>query len=444
MKKHSIAIIGSGYVGLVTGACFAKLGHAVTCHDIDKRKIRNLQKGIAPFFEPGLTSLIKETVKKGNLRFSSDLSEALYGVSVIFITVGTPSNKDGSVDLTYVKAAVKDIASHMRGGEILVSKSTVPIGTSLLIRRIVSKRFSGKFSVVSNPEFLQEAVAIKAFLEPDRIIMGYEDLVTPKVKKTIKDLYAKVKAPIIETDNRTAELIKYAANVFLTSQISFINSIARLCEEIGADVELVAKALKADKRIGQRAFINAGIGYGGLCFPKDIRALIRISERIGYKFKFLDVVEEVNKEQRAVFVEKMKRLVPKIRGKKIALLGLSFKPKTDDMREAPSIDIVKRLQKLGAKIHATDPVAITNAKQIFGKSITYHKNPYSAIKGAYVVGIITEWPQYKKLNLQKVKRLLRLPNIVDGRNIYEPDKMRRAGFNYLAMGRGYIRDIKVK
>lgn len=444
MTRHAITIVGSGYVGLVTGACLAKLGHRVVCHDIDTKKISLLKRGSMPFFEPGLREIILQSVRQKRLTFESDPVTALRGSEVIFITVGTPSRKDGSVDISYVKSAAKSIAANLRGGEIIVSKSTVPIGASLLLRRSIQRTFSGHFSIVSNPEFLREGVALGAFLKADRIILGYEQQVTARVKKIMREIYAGIKAPIIETNNRTAELIKYAANVFLASHISFINSIARLCEEIGADVEVVSAALKADPRIGQRAFLSAGIGYGGLCFPKDIRALIRISQKLGYRFKFLDVVDQINKDQRKFFVQRIRMLVPKIKGKKVALLGLSFKPQTDDLRDAPSLDIIKSLLRAGAKLHVTDPVAINSTRRIFGSLLTYHRNPYDALRGAHVAAIITEWPQFTALKLEKMKKLLAEPNIVDGRNIYDPETMRHLGFRYIGIGRGYIREIFVK
>ncbi len=436
MKPERIAIIGTGYVGLVTGACFASLGHRVVCYDTDKKKILDLRKGKMPFFEPGLKELIQRMTRKGTLHFSLDLDQTVQRSRVIFITVGTPSRQDGSVDLSYVKAATADVARYLRGGEIIVSKSTVPVGASHLVRRIVKKHFKGNFSVISNPEFLREGVAISTFLKQDRVIIGYEPETSLQVKRVIRSLYRPLHAPLIETNNRTAELIKYAANVFLASEISFINSIARLCEEIGADVELVSEALKADPRIGKKAFLSAGIGYGGLCFPKDIRALIRISRRIGYRFEFLDVVERVNKEQRKVFVDKMRRLLGTLKGKRVALLGLAFKPDTDDMRDAPSVDIIRRLLRAGARVHVTDPVALSVGRRIFGMSIRYSRSPYDALRGAQIAGFVTEWPVYRTLDFSRVKKIMSSAKIVDGRNMFDPEKMRKSGFAYQAIGRG--------
>ncbi len=435
MEHYRITILGTGYVGLVTGVCLASFGHKVTCVDIDVKKIVGLKRGVMPFFEPGLASLVRHQVKQKRLQFSTDAHASIPGSEMIFMTVGTPAKRDGSVDLSYVRDAADMIGPHLRGQEIIISKSTVPVGTSQTIRRIIRRHFRGPFAVVSNPEFLREGVALKAFSRPDRVVLGYEPKTSATVKRKMRSLYRFARGRIIQTNTETAELIKYAANVFLAGEISFINSIARLCEEVGTNVEDVARALRADPRIGQKAFLNAGIGYGGLCFPKDIRALIKMSKRIGYRFSYLNVIEEVNRDQRKLFVDKIRRLVPRLRGAKVAILGLSFKPDTDDMRDAPSIEIIKRLLCLGAKITATDPVAIPTAHRIFGNSITYVPDAASALKGADVAGIVTEWPIYRRLNFTKVRRLMRHPNVVDGRNIFDPKKMALLGFRYDSIGR---------
>lgn len=436
MDHFRIVMMGSGYVGLVTGAALASLGHRVTCFDIDAKKISSLKRGVMPFFEPGLAQLVRRESQRGRLTFSVDLHATVPGANIIFLAVGTPPRKDGSVDLSFVRGAADMVGPHLRGGEIIVSKSTVPVGTSQTIRRIIRRHFRGAFSVVSNPEFLREGVALETFLHPDRVVVGYEPDTSRSTKMMMRRLYGFAGGRVIETDNSTAELVKYAANVFLAGEISFINSIARLCEEVGTDVEDVARALKADPRIGQKAFLSAGIGYGGLCFPKDIRALIKISKRIGYRFSYLEVIEQVNKDQRKMFVDKMRDMIS-LRGARVAILGLSFKPNTDDMRDAPSVDIVSRLVRLGAKVVATDPVALKAAQRIFGNTIEYTKNPYDAVRGADIVGLLTEWPQFRRLNMRRVRRLMKHPNIVDGRNVFDPGSMRVIGFRYMGIGRGY-------
>lgn len=435
MKHYTLTIVGTGYIGLVTGACFALMGHTVVCHDVDRAKISGLQKGKMPFYEPGLRTLVRGMVGKRRLRFTTDLEDAVQQSQVVFFTVGTPSRKDGSVDLRYVRQAAQDLAGYVRPGMIIVSKSTVPVGTSLLIRRILERGGAKKFAIVSNPEFLREAVAIDSFIHADRVVIGYEEHTPSRVRRIMNAVYSGLHVPIIETNNRSAELIKYAANVYLAGQISFINSIARLCEEIGADVEEIATALKADRRIGPRAFLQAGIGYGGLCFPKDIRALIKISKKMGYHFKYLDVVEEVNKDQRKIFVEKLRRMLGTLKGKHITLFGLSFKPNTDDMREAPSLDIIRLLLKAGAHVAVTDPKAIPYARRILGKSVTYISQPARAVVGADAIGIVTEWSDYRRLPWSTLIKKMKSPHILDGRNMLNPRTMASYGYLYEAMGR---------
>ena len=427
-----IAIAGSGYVGLVTGTCLAELGNDVVCVDIDKEKINKLNKGQVPIYEPGLDELIKRNKKEGRLSFTTDLKDAVKKSDIIFICVGTPPKDNGEADLSHVEAAARTIAEVMDKYKVIVEKSTVPVQTGEDVARTIKNynKHNVKFDVVSNPEFLREGSAVNDFLNPDRIVIGAD---SEKAINMMKELYKPLKAPILVTNIKSAELIKHASNSFLATKISFINAIANICEKTGADVEKVAEGMGYDKRIG-KAFLNAGLGYGGFCFPKDAEAFIRIAEKLGYDFKLLKAVQEINKEQKELFVKKIEKSLWILKKKRIAILGLSFKPNTDDMRFAPSIDIINALQKEGANIQAYDPEAMENAKKIL-KGVTYCKDAYEAAKGADALIILTEWNEFKELDLKKIKSLLNNPLIIDGRNIYGPAIVKKEGFKYISIGR---------
>ena len=430
-----ISIIGSGYVGLVVGTCLAELGNDVICADIDKDKIDNLNKGAIPIYEPGLKELLERNLKVKRISFTTDIKKATEHAEIIFIAVGTPPGKDHKADLTAVKEVAKDIGKYMDNYKVIVNKSTVPVGTASLVRSIIkeSQTKEIEFDIVSNPEFLKEGSAIKDFMTPDRIIIGTN---SDKAKEIMEKLYksiARTNKPILFTDTKSAEIIKYASNAMLATRISFMNEIARLCEQVGADVKLVAKGVGLDSRIGPR-FLQAGCGYGGSCFPKDVKALAQTMNCHEVESKILQAVEEVNENQKKSLLPKIKSLVPDLNGKTIAIWGLAFKPKTDDMREAPSIVIIKQLQEEGAKIRAFDPEAIENAKKTLN-DIEYAQNPYESLEGCDALIILTEWDEFRELDKKKVKELLKHPNIIDGRNIYDPKEMEELGFNYIGIGR---------
>lgn len=431
-----ITIIGSGYVGLATGTCLAKLGNYVTCVDIDKEKISHLKKGISPIYEPGLEKLIRENLNKGRLSFTSNPRKPIQESEIIFITVGTPSNKKGKVNISYLKQAVRDIGEALRGKDygfkVIVNKSTVPVQTGDLITKILRKYYRN-FEIVSNPEFLREGRALSDTLKPDRIVLGIEK---ERAKKIILSLYKSFSCPILITDIKTAETIKYAANAFLATEISFINEIANFCEKVGADVTKVARALKLDKRIGPYAFLSAGAGWGGSCFPKDVRGLISQAKERGLKLKLLQAVKEVNQKQRKILLRKIKKALGNLKNKTIAVWGLAFKPGTDDMREAPSISIINQLVKEEAIVRAFDPVAEKNARKVLDGRVVYCPTLYDTLNHSDALVILTEWDIFKKVNLAKLKKFLRAPNIIDGRNIFNPGKMKKLGFKYMGIGRG--------
>ncbi|MFA6098555.1 MAG: UDP-glucose/GDP-mannose dehydrogenase family protein [Patescibacteria group bacterium] len=435
-KKFNIGIIGVGYVGLVTAASFAEIGNKVRCYDIDTERINNLQHGgMMPFYEPNMNELVNKNLKAKRLGFYLNLQHVVDNSDLVFFCVGTPSRKTGSVDLRYLQKAIEDVARLVKTNKIFVVKSTVPAGTAEVVKKIIKRFYKGKIEIVSNPEFLQEGRAIDSFLKAHRVVLGYADDCRPVIKKIMRAVYKPIKAPIFETNNRTAELSKYAANVFLATEISFINNIANLCDAIGADVKVISEIMKADHRIGQKAFLNAGAGYGGLCFPKDMKGFIRIYERNGYDPTFLKMVEKVNMGQRKEIIKKLHILLGKIKGNTIVILGASFKPDTDDIRDAPSITIIEKLLRLGAKIRVCDPMSLHNIKTIFHNKIEYCFEVYQALKGADAVVLVTEWDQYKKLDFNKAKKLMKKHVFVDGRNIYEPEQIKKLGFKYLGMGR---------
>ena len=428
----NISIIGSGYVGLVTGACFAELGNKVICADNDSKKIAGLKKGIIPIYEPGLEELIKNNLKKKRLIFTSSIKDAVSGSEVIFIAVGTPPLDNGEADLVGIENVARHIAINMTDYRLIVEKSTVPVETGEWVKHTISTyiKHKVKFDVASNPEFLREGSAINDFMHPDRIVIGVE---SKKAKELIVSLYKPLNAPLVITDIKSAELIKHASNSFLAIKISFINAVSHICDKVGADVGEVAFGMGLDKRIGQ-AFLNAGLGYGGSCFPKDLDAFIKISEKLGYSFELLKAAKEINRQQQASFLNKIKDALWIIKDKTIGILGLSFKPDTDDIRNAPSIDIIKALQEEGANIRAYDPSAMPKAKEVLDKVI-FCKDPYDVCRGSECLLIITEWDEFKELDFLKVKKLLKRPLIIDGRNIYEPGNLEKLGFTYISVGR---------
>ncbi len=427
-----ISVIGSGYVGLVSGACFASLGNEVLCVDIDAKKIAMLKKGKLPIYEPGLEEMVKETLKNGSLSFTTDLAMAIRKTDVIFIAVGTPPRPNGEADLSYVEDVARTIASQINGYKVVVEKSTVPVQTGEWIEKTLRRyaKKGARFDVASNPEFLREGSAVQDFMNPDRIVLGVG---SKKAKEILNNLYKGFKAPIVFTDIKSAEIIKHASNSFLAMKISFINAISRVCELSGADVEQVAAGIGLDRRIG-KSFLSAGIGFGGFCFPKDLSAFIRISEKLGYDFQLLKAVEDVNEDQRKFFVRKIEEALWNISGKTIGVLGLAFKPNTDDMRFAPSVDIIAALQSMGAKIKAYDPHAMDKAKESV-RNVQFCPDSYAVCKNSDCLVILTEWSEFRELDLARVKKLLHQPVIVDGRNIYDPVKMKEVGFRYFSIGR---------
>lgn len=431
----NISVIGSGYVGLITGACFAEFGLNVTCVDNDAKKIKSLKKGVVPFYEPGLEELMQRNIAAGRMQFTSDIAAAVESSLVIFIAVGTPPRGDGSADMKYVKGVAKEIANHINSYKVIVTKSTVPVGTGETVRQIISKHLkeSIDFDVVSNPEFLREGAGIEDFMRPNRVVIGTSsDQATAIMKDLYSPLYL-IEAPIIITDVKTAELIKYASNAFLATKISFINEISNLCESVGGNVQMVAKAMGLDRRIGPK-FLHAGPGYGGSCFPKDTRALLQIGKENNIKLGIIDAVIKTNESQKENAVKKITGTMGNIKGKTVAILGLSFKPNTNDIREAPSLHIINRLLKEGAKIRAYDPVAMSDAKAEMPK-ITYCKDPYAAVKGANAVVIVTEWNQLRNLDLDRIKKFMKGKFFFDLRNVYNPARITKAGFDYHSTGR---------
>ena len=427
-----ICVVGVGYVGLVTGACFADLGNKVSALDVDEKRISNLNKGILPIYEPGLDELVKRNMKAGRLRFTTSYAEALDGAEFAFIAVGTPSGMEGEADLQYVAAAAKSIAQNMTAPLAIINKSTVPIGTGDWVADIVkgAQPKPVEFSVVSCPEFLREGSAIADFMSPHRTVIGS---LHREAAEQVAQLHLPLRAPIVITDLRTAEMIKYASNAFLATKISFMNELADLCECVGADVKEVAAGMGYDARIG-RHFLDAGLGWGGSCFPKDVKALAYMAKENGLTPRILDSVTDVNYSRRSEAVRRLDQMVGGLRGKTIGLFGLAFKPNTDDMREAPSIEIVDYLTKAGAKIRAYDPVAMDVARPIL-PAVDMFKDPYEMAKGCDAVMIITEWNEFKQLDLDQLKSALNSPVIFDGRNIYDPRLMREEGFKYQSIGR---------
>jgi UDPglucose 6-dehydrogenase len=425
-----IGVIGTGYVGLVTAVCFADSGNEVTGYDIDKGKIEMLKRGEVPIYEPYLKEMLARNLQLKRIFFTSNPEEALRDREVVFIAVGTPSKRDGSPDLKYLWSAVRDIKRFSRSGTIVVVKSTVPVGTS----DMVQKKLGRNYKVLSNPEFLKEGNAVEDFMKPDRVIIGGDDEKAIEVLKTLHLPYVRTGNPIIVMDRRSAEMTKYASNAMLAMRVSFMNEIANICEKLGADVESVRKGVGSDKRIGSR-FLFPGTGYGGSCFPKDLQGLISMAESKGYKPLLIKAVEEVNKRQKEILIKKASAHFKNLRGKRFCIWGLSFKPNTDDMREAPSITVINGLLKRGAVITAYDPVAMENAKKIFKNRISFGNDMYSAAEGADAIFLITEWQEFRLPDFKRLKKIMRSPVIFDGRNIYDPKEMKKEGFIYYGIGR---------
>jgi len=433
---HRITIIGTGYVGLVTGACLADFGLNVTCMDIDERKIEKLEEGIVPIYEPGLDALVNKNSQQGRLKFSTDIKSSVENSEVIFIAVGTPPEEDGSADLKHVEAVARAISEHMNGYKVIVNKSTVPVGTGQRVKQIIGGHSSYPFDVVSNPEFLREGAAVKDFMHPDRVIIGSEsDRATQILKEVYRVLYLN-EVPFVITTVETAELIKYASNAFLAMKISFINEMANLCENIGANVTDLAIGMGKDGRIGSK-FLHPGPGYGGSCFPKDTLALGKIAQTYGSPVTLVEATIKVNDNQKQKMIDKIKAGMGEIKGKTIAILGLAFKPETDDIREAPSITIISELEKLGAHIKAYDPKAMAEAKRQLKnvKNIEFCENEYLAVSGANALVIVTEWNQFRNLDLIRIKDSMKEPYFFDLRNIYKPDTIQQLGFRYFSVGR---------
>lgn len=430
-----IAVAGAGYVGLVTAACFAEIGNRVVCTDIDWEKIKKLNSGVMPIYEPGLEELVVKNMKISRLKFTTDLKSAIKDSEIIFICVGTPPKETGEADLSNVENVARAIAEAMDSYKVIVEKSTVPVETGNKVAKSIKAYNTHKadFDVVSNPEFLREGSAVADFMHPDRIVIGCE---SEKAKEAMKKLYEPLNATILFTDIKSAEIIKHASNSFLATKISFINAIANICELAGADVEKVAEGMGLDKRIG-RNFLNAGIGYGGFCFPKDAESFIKIAEKLGYDFRLLKATQEINIFQKKNFIKKIEKALWIVKNKTIGVLGLAFKPNTDDMRFAPSVDIINELQTEGAKIKAYDPEAAKKAKHILS-NVEYCNDAYETAKDADALVILTEWEEFKKLDLSKIKSLMRHPLIIDGRNIFNPEELKLHGFSYISIGRKEI------
>jgi UDPglucose 6-dehydrogenase len=437
-----ITVIGTGYVGLVTGTCLADMGNQVTCVDIVPEKIARLKQGVLPIYEPGLEELVERNVRAGRLLFTTSYAQGMAGCDFIFIAVNTPTGTSaGGADMRYVEAAARSIAEELDHFAVIINKSTVPVGSGDVVSRIIRSNLARpevQFGVVSNPEFLREGSAVQDFQHPDRVVLGSSD---PQAAHRVAMLYLPLRAPIVTTDLYTAEMIKYASNAFLATKISFINEIAQICERLGADVKEVAVGMGYDKRIG-RAFLDAGLGYGGSCFPKDVRALAHMADEAGLHPQMLNAVMEINHDQRRLVVNKLSSILGSLRGCTIGILGLAFKPNTDDMREAPSVDIVRWITSQGALVRVYDPVAAQTAHEAFERegirqdAVIFCENAYQAAEGVDSLVIVTEWNEFKALNMLQIRNLMRRPVLVDGRNIYEAAEMDRLGFIYRGMGRG--------
>lgn len=438
MKSHDVCVVGAGYVGLVTGACLAEIGHRVVCVDSDPRKLKALKAGKVPIHEPGLEEVFKRVVKSKKLSFAASVEEGLLykgrRASVVFIAVGTPPRHDGSADLSAVEAVAMTVAKHMTGYTVIVDKSTVPVETGDWVSKTIQRfnKSGTPYDVVSNPEFLSEGSAVKDFMKPDRVVLGVS---SKRAETLMREIYAPLKATVLVTDLKSAELIKHASNSFLATKISYINAVSALCEKVGADVKMVAQGMGLDRRIGPM-FLNAGIGFGGFCFPKDLEAFYWISKQKGYDFKLLKAVQEINELQLSWVSRKIEEKLWNLEGKTVAVLGLAFKPNTDDMRFAPSLAVVTGLRARGVKVRAFDPVSMGRAKELPEfKGVHFAKDEYDAIKGCDALAIVTEWPRFKTLDLRRAKKLMRTAVLLDGRNLFDPEQARALGFDYAGVGR---------
>lgn len=438
--NNNISVIGTGYVGLVSGACLSEFGMNVICMDKDADKIEKLKKGEIPIYEPGLHEIVKKNVDSGRLSFTTDFKSAVVNSQVIFIAVGTPALEDGSADLQYVLSAAEEIADYMDDYKIIVDKSTVPVGTGKKVKRKISEVLNKRgvnyeFDVVSNPEFLREGAAVKDFTHPDRVVLGVQSKKAEEIMKQIYKVLYLISVPFVITNLETAEMIKYASNAFLATKISFINEMANICENIGADVHHVAKAMGLDGRIGSK-FLHPGPGYGGSCFPKDTQALARIARQFGSKSEIIETVIKVNENQKERMIEKIKGKIGSVKNKRIALLGLAFKPETDDLRESPALYIAKRLIEEGAEVNAYDPIAMENCMTLYPElKINYCKNEYEACERVDIVVLATEWNQFRSLNLTKIIKNMSKSIFIDLRNVYDPEQMKELGFEYEGVGR---------
>ena len=438
MKSHDVCVVGAGYVGLVTGACLAEIGHRVVCVDSDPRKLKSLKAGKVPIHEPGLEEVFRRVVKSKKLVFAASVEEGLNykgrRAAVVFIAVGTPPRHDGSADLSAVEAVAMTVAKHMDSYTVIVDKSTVPVETGDWVSKTIQRfnKSGTPYDVVSNPEFLSEGTAVRDFMKPDRVVLGVS---SKRAEALMRDIYAPLKATVLVTDLKSAELIKHASNSFLATKISYINAVSALCEKVGADVKMVAQGMGLDRRIGPM-FLNAGIGFGGFCFPKDLEAFYWISKQKGYDFKLLKAVQEINELQLSWVARKIEEKLWNLEGKTVALLGLAFKPNTDDMRYAPSLEVVAGLKSRGVKVRVFDPVSMERARELpIFKGAYFAKDEYDALKGCDAVAIVTEWPRFKDLDLRRAKKLMRTAVILDGRNLLDPEKARALGFDYAGVGR---------
>jgi UDPglucose 6-dehydrogenase len=430
-----IAIVGTGYVGLVTGACFADSGNDVICVDNDLKKIAMLKENRIPIFEPGLRDIVERNVKEGRLKFTDNLEESVKNSLIIFVAVGTPSDMDGSADLTAVLSVASDIGKFMNGFKIVVVKSTVPVGTCDKVKGVIKAKTKHDFDVVSNPEFLKEGAAIDDFVRPDRVVIGTDNVRTAEIMKEIYAPYVRTGNPIIVMDQRSSELTKYASNGLLATKISFMNELAKLCEKVGANVDMVRIGMGSDSRIGHQ-FLFPGAGFGGSCFPKDVRAIVSTGKSFGLNLKVLKSVNEVNDDQKKFLAEKVLGYFGKdAKGKKIAIWGISFKPKTDDIREAPSLVVIDELLKAGVKISVYDPEAMENIKSVLGETVSYAENNYDVLKDADALVVVTEWGVFRRPDFERMKSLMRKPVVFDGRNIYNPHELKELGFTYFSIGR---------
>lgn len=434
----NIAVVGTGYVGLVSGTCFAETGNDVICVDIDQTKVDRLSNGQITIYEPGLEILFKRNLKEGRLKFTNSLEEAIDGCTVIFLALPTPPGEDGSADLRYVLGVADHLGKIMTDYKVIVDKSTVPVGTADRVRGAVAANYKGAFDVVSNPEFLREGVAVDDFMKPDRVVIGAENQRAFDVMDELYAPYVRQGNPVLHMDTRSAELTKYAANSFLAAKISFMNEIAHLCELLGADVDMVRKGVGSDNRIGKR-FLFPGIGYGGSCFPKDVKALVHSAASVDYDFKILKAVEAVNTIQKKALLPKIMQHYGNIEGKKVALWGLAFKPNTDDIREAPALEMIEALTESGATVRAYDPEAMANVKAIMGDKATFCDSSYHALEGADFLVIATEWPEFRTPDFNKIQLLMKDKVIFDGRNLFELDTVKKHGFTYYSIGRSDIK-----